>query len=46
MFENIGDIKILTIPMAIVKAAKKPCVLGDAFCIAGNSITRVKTPQA
>lgn len=46
MFENIGDIKILTIPTAIVKAAKKPCVLGDAFCIAGNSITRVKTPQA
>ena len=45
MFENIGDIKILTIPMAIIKAAKKPCVLGDAFCIIGNSITRVKTPQ-
>ncbi|MCR5772081.1 MAG: type VII secretion protein EssC [Butyrivibrio sp.] len=45
MFENIGDIKILTIPMAIIRAAKKPCVTGDAFSLIGTAITRIKTPQ-
>ena len=44
IFENIGDIKILNIPMASVRAFKKANGAGDAFYLRGNDLIKLKTP--
>lgn len=44
IFENLGDIKIINVPMAAIRSVKKQSVSGDACYISGNSMMRIKAP--
>ncbi len=42
-FEDMGNMKILDMPLATIRAFKKPIELGDAYYIKDNECAKIKT---
>nr|WP_278416181.1 type VII secretion protein EssC [Mediterraneibacter faecis] len=45
-FDNLDNIKVLDVPLTIIRNNKKRIETGDAFYIQGNDCYKVKTPLA
>jgi S-DNA-T family DNA segregation ATPase FtsK/SpoIIIE len=43
-FDNIDNCKLADIPMSYIRQYKKKISLGDAYCISGNEVAKLKTP--
>lgn len=44
LFENLGEVKFINIPVGAVRAYKKQAEEGDAFYIKGSNLMRIKVP--
>ncbi|MCD8299915.1 MAG: type VII secretion protein EssC [Clostridiales bacterium] len=45
-FDNLENLKLVDVPLAVVRANNKKISAGDAFYITGNECVRIKTPLA